>query len=82
VLCAARCDVTAWKASEDWWQRRGLETLRWQANLPNEASISVHLGDAAALPSTGPCGPAAGEGTPSASRSSVTRLRARGRLCV
>lgn len=61
VLCAARCDVTAWKASEDWWQRRGLETLRWQANLPNEASISVHLGDAAALPSTGPCGPAAGD---------------------
>ncbi|EOD28931.1 hypothetical protein EMIHUDRAFT_224594 [Emiliania huxleyi CCMP1516] len=59
VLCAARCDVTAWKASEDWWQRRGLETLRWQANLPNEASISrdtiasprppLRLGDEAVL---------------------------------
>jgi catechol 2,3-dioxygenase-like lactoylglutathione lyase family enzyme len=60
-LCAARLDVTAWKASEAWWTGRGLATLRWQSSLPREASIVVTVGQ----PGTeaGPCGLVGGGGS-------------------
>jgi catechol 2,3-dioxygenase-like lactoylglutathione lyase family enzyme len=53
-LCAARLDVTAWKPSQDWWAGRGLATLRWQSNLPREASIVVTVGPPGK--EAGPCG--------------------------
>lgn len=60
-LCAARLDVTAWKASEAWWGGLGFSTLRWQSNLKEEASITVTVGDADGV-AVGPCGPEGGAG--------------------
>lgn len=60
-LSAARIDVTAWKPSEAWWCGLGFSTLRWQSNLPLEASITVTVGSEGAT--TGIPGPLGGSGS-------------------
>ena len=62
MLTGVRLDVYEWKSSQTWYEETlGWKTLRWQSNVPSDASVTVTLGaerDAA----VGPCGPvAAGE---------------------
>ena len=62
VLTGVRLDVYEWKSSQTWYEETlGWKTLRWQSNVPSDASVTVTLG-AERDGAVGPCGPvAAGE---------------------
>ena len=55
ALCGARLDAYEWKRAEEWWNGIGWKTLRWQSNVPNEASITLTLSNAPG--DAGPRGP-------------------------
>ena len=62
ALCAVRLSVHAWKFSQEYFERAcGWSTLRWQSNLPLDASITVTMGDASLAGAIGPCGPVASD---------------------
>jgi len=62
VLCGVRLATDNWKKSQEWWESElGWKTLRWQSNVPREASLAVLLGGPEAEGVVGPVGPASAE---------------------
>ena len=55
-LSGARLSVYEWKKSQEWYEKLGLQTVRWNSNVHREASLTITLGAAAADPPVGPRG--------------------------
>ena len=56
ILSGARVDVHVWKESQEWYESLGWSTLRWNANVHREASLTVTMGPAAEGMVVGPRG--------------------------